>query len=149
MTTFEHRIFDAMPVGRPVTARDMIHRFTPPPGWTVKDIAGALCKFAKLGQVAIDFEPNMGGWAGVNTYTRTDPRPNGNSTMTTLEQTATLMADGRPRTCTDVANNIGVGYPSASNILKHLRNLGLVARVKTNDNRTPAYRSTVKTGAST
>ena len=77
MTTFEHRIFDAMPVGRPVTARDMVNRTNMPPGWTVKDIAAALCKFAKLGQVSIHSEPITDGWANANTYTRTDPRPNG------------------------------------------------------------------------
>ena len=66
-----------------------------------------------------------------------------------VKAVAILMADGRLRTCSDVAKNIGVGYPSARAILDKLRNLGLVARVKTNDSRTPAYRSTVKTEATT
>ena len=74
LTAFHHQIFDAMPVGRPVTAADMRNRANIPPGWTDQEVSQALHSLGRAGGVLIDRNPIKGI---PNFFTRNINRPNG------------------------------------------------------------------------
>lgn len=67
------RIFDAMPVGRPVLARELYRRCCQslPGGWCVGSVAAAVRWMVGAGLVS----ERVSGDPKLNEYTRTDRRP--------------------------------------------------------------------------